>query len=113
MTSPPSPADDDVRQWLGELVERQIEERFTAFLDLGGGDEVLKVWSRELDLAPFLEKYGITPVALHFLGCEVDDLSYLRDIEAVLGSGQTARCWSSTKEWSRPGEWRGLRSNRS
>jgi hypothetical protein len=85
VTSPPSPADDDVRQWLGELVERQIEERFTAFLDLGGGDQVLKVWSRELDLAPFLESYGITPVALHFLGCEIDDLSYLRDIEAVSG----------------------------
>jgi hypothetical protein len=85
VTSPPSPADDDVRQWLGDLVERQIEQRFTAFLDLGGGDQVLKVWSRELDLAPFLEKYDITPVALHFLGCEIDDLSYLRDIEAVSG----------------------------
>jgi hypothetical protein len=44
-----------------------------------------QVWSRELDLAPFLEGYGITPVALHFLGCEIDDLSYLRDIEAVSG----------------------------
>jgi len=85
VTNPPSPADDDVRQWLGDLVEWQNEERFTAYLDLGGGDQVLKVWSRELDLAPFLESYGITPVALHFLGCEVDDLSYLRDIETVSG----------------------------
>jgi hypothetical protein len=80
---PPSSEDEDVRQWLNGFANRQIEERFSAFLDLGGGDLILKSWARDLELAPFLESYGITPVALHFLGPDLDDLSYLRDIEEV------------------------------
>src|SRR5258708_1105061 len=52
---PPNPEDEDVRLWLNAFVDRQIEERFTAFLDLGGGDLVLKVWARDLDLASFLD----------------------------------------------------------
>jgi hypothetical protein len=80
---PPSAEDEDVRNWLNDFVDQQIERRFTAFLDLGGGDLVLKTWARDLELAPFLEGYGVMPVALHFLGCDLDDLSYLRDIEEV------------------------------
>jgi hypothetical protein len=80
---PPSPEDDDVRLWLNGFANRQIEEKFSAFLDLGGGDLVLKSWARDLELAPFLESYGITPIALHFLGPDLDDLTYLRDIETV------------------------------
>jgi hypothetical protein len=79
---PASPTDDDVRLWLNDLVDQQIEEKFSLFLDLGGGDLILKTWARELELAAFLEKNGITPVAVHFLGCDKDDLSYLRDTEA-------------------------------
>ena len=80
---PPSPEDDEVRTWLNEFVDRQIEERFSAFLDLGGGDLTLKTWARDLDLSAFLDGYGIAPVALHFLSSDLDDLSYLRDIETV------------------------------
>lgn len=80
---PPSPEDDDVRLWLNGFANRQIDERFSAFLDLGGGDLVLKSWARDLELAPFLAEYGITPIALHFLGPDLDDLTYLRDIETV------------------------------
>ncbi len=83
VVSPVTPADDDVRQWLGDLVERQIEQRFTCFLDLGGGDQVLKTWARDVELASFMEANGVMPVAMHFIGCEIDDLSYLRDIESV------------------------------
>ena len=87
---PPSPEDDDVRTCLNSFADRQIEERFSAFLDLGGGDLTLKAWARSLDLAPFLEGYGIAPVALHFLSSDIDDLSYLRDIEAIFRPERTA-----------------------
>ena len=49
---PESPEDDEVRLWLNAFVDRQIEERFSAFLDLGGGDLVLKTWARSLDSHP-------------------------------------------------------------
>lgn len=81
---PPGAEDDEVRLWLNSFVDRQIEDRFTAFLDLGGGDLVLKTWARDLDLAPFLGSHGVIPVAFHFLGCDLDDLTYLRDIETVV-----------------------------
>jgi hypothetical protein len=81
VTRPESPEDEDVRLWLNDFVDRQIEQRFSAFLDLGGGDLILKTWARDLELAPFLEKHDVTPVAVHFLGCDLDDLSYLRDVE--------------------------------
>jgi hypothetical protein len=80
---PPSAEDEEVRLWLNDFVDDQIERQFSAFLDLGGGDLVLKTWARDLELAPFLEANGITPIALHFAGCDLDDLSYLRDIEEV------------------------------
>jgi hypothetical protein len=71
---PPSAEDEEVRLWLNDFVDDQIERRFSAYLDLGGGDLVLKTWARDLELAPFLEANGITPIALHFAGCDLDDL---------------------------------------
>jgi hypothetical protein len=81
VVSPPSADDRDVRDWLATFVEQQIEERFTAILDLGGGDLVLKSVARELGLVSFLEQYGICPVAVHLIGPDADDLAYLRDVE--------------------------------
>jgi len=87
---PPSPADDDVLDWLEGFADRQITERFSAFLDMGGGDLVLKNWAASIDLAPFLVENGITPVALHFMGSDIDDLTYLRDIETIFQPRHTA-----------------------
>jgi hypothetical protein len=81
VTRPESPEDEDVRLWLNDFVDRQIDSRFSALLDLGGGDLILKTWARDLELAAFLEHHDVVPVAVHFLGCDLDDLSYLRDIE--------------------------------
>jgi len=78
---PPSPEDEDVRLWLNGLIDRQIEERFSGFLDLGGGDLLLKQWARDLELSPFLEANGVSCVAVHFLTSDMDDLAYLRDME--------------------------------
>lgn len=89
-TRPPSAEDEDVRLWLNDLVDTQIETRKTVFLDLGGGDQALRQWSRDLDLAQFLTKHRVTPVLLHLLGADVDDLTYLRDLESVFAPQHTA-----------------------
>lgn len=81
VVSPPSADDRDVREWLNAFLEQQIERRFTAVLDLGGGDLILKRVARELRLVEFLGQYGIRPVAVHLLGADQDDLAYLQDVE--------------------------------
>jgi len=87
---PRSGEDEDVRRWLNALVDEQIENRSTVFLDLGGGDQSLRLWARELDLAPFLVEHGIVPVLLHVLGSDLDDLTYLRDLETIYAPHHTA-----------------------
>lgn len=89
-TVPPSAEDEDVRLFLNDLADTQIERRSTSFVDLGGGDLTLKQWARDLDLGPFLLKHNITPVVLHLLGSDLDDLSYLRDLETVFAPKHTA-----------------------
>lgn len=87
---PPSAENDDVRLWLNKLADTQIENRTNVYLDLGGGDLTLRQWSRDLDLGPFLESYGITPVLLHVLGSDLDDVTYLRELEGVFAPKHTA-----------------------
>lgn len=79
--SPPSAADDDMRPWLDGLLEKAIGERQSLIVDLGGGDQLLKHAAMELGLAEFLERNGIVPVMLHFVGADSDDLAYLRETE--------------------------------
>jgi hypothetical protein len=92
VVSPPSADDRDVREWLAHFVERQIEEKFCAVLDLGGGDLILKQVAREFGLVEFLRRNGIMPVVFHLIGPDRDDLSYLRDVErdGILAPPQTA-----------------------
>ena len=82
VASPPSADDRDVTEWLAAFVEQQIESRFTALLDLGGGDLILKRVAREMGLVSFLGQYGILPVAVHLIGPNQDDLAYLQEVEA-------------------------------
>jgi hypothetical protein len=79
---PPSPDPLDMKEWLNGMIEGQIEERFNVLLDLGGGDLIWKEHARDLALVNLCEQYGVDPVGVHFLGCDLDDLAYLRDVEA-------------------------------
>jgi hypothetical protein len=81
VVSPPSAADDDMRPWLDGLLEKAIEQRQSLIVDLGGGDQLLKHAAMEFDLAGFLAQNDVTPVVLHFVGADSDDLAYLRDTE--------------------------------
>lgn len=78
----PESADNvEMMEWLKHLVEQQIKDKFSAFIDLGGGDLLLKQASMEIDLCSFLEENGITPVAVHLIGPNPDDLAYLAELE--------------------------------
>ena len=79
--NPPSADEADMRDWFAAFCEQQIERRFTALLDLGGGDLLLKQLAREIGLAGFLDANGVQPVAVHLIGPDRDDLAYLRDVE--------------------------------
>jgi hypothetical protein len=88
---PSSVADWEVREWLNTAVDAQIEhETPCAFLDLGGGDLTLKQWAADLDLAQFLPANGVIPVLFHLLSSDLDDLVYMRDLEAVFAPPHTA-----------------------
>lgn len=78
---PPSADPLEMKEWLNRLIEGQIEERFSVLLDLGGGDLIWKEHARDLALVEMCDQYGVEPVAVHFLGCDLDDLAYLRDVE--------------------------------
>jgi hypothetical protein len=81
VVSPPSADDRDVKEFLAEFIEAQIEKKFTSVVDLGGGDLILKQVARETQLVPFLLRHGITPVAVHLIGTDIDDLAYLHEVE--------------------------------
>ena len=85
--SPPSAADDDMRPWLDGLLEKAISERHSLIVDLGGGDQLLKHAAIELGLAEFLERNGVTPVVLHFVGADSDGIAYLETVLKVLRGG--------------------------
>jgi hypothetical protein len=78
---PEHPDETTVHDWLDTLINEQASARLTVALDMGGGDQVFKRFARSLELASLLDGAGIMPVALHFIGPDIDDLSYLKDIE--------------------------------
>jgi hypothetical protein len=78
---PEHPDDQTVLDWLDDLVNQQAEDRISVILDMGGGDQVFKRFAASLELASLLDGANITPVALHFIGPDIDDLAYLKDIE--------------------------------
>ncbi len=78
---PPSSDERDMQQWFKALCKKQVADRFDMLIDLGGGDLFLKQLARKIDLVPFLEKQGVEVVAIHLIGAQRDDLTYLRDLE--------------------------------
>lgn len=79
--SPPSVDDRDVLGWLEQLIDAQIAGRFSAILDFGGGDLVLKRAAREWQLPRILAENGVCLLAIHLLGADPEDLSILAELE--------------------------------
>nr|AGO88384.1 Putative mobilization protein MobD [Methylobacterium oryzae CBMB20] len=79
--SPPSVDDRDVLGWLEQLIDAQIDKRYSAILDFGGGDLVLKRAAREWQLPRILAQNGVSLLAIHLLGPDPEDLSILTELE--------------------------------
>jgi hypothetical protein len=60
VVTPPSADDRDVKEFLAQFIEQQIEQKFSV---------------------QFLLQHGVTPVAIHCVGPDVDDLAYLQEVE--------------------------------
>jgi len=78
---PDQPDDDSVVTWLNVAVDNSVTNRGSVILDMGGGDLVFPRYASSLQLVSLLEDQGVRPVALHFTGPALDDLSTLQDIE--------------------------------
>jgi hypothetical protein len=79
---PPSAEFEDVKSWLEERIQDQIEGQYNAFLDVGGGDTPLSRLVREIPIVQTLEKQGIRVVLAHVIGPEQADVDYLRHFTA-------------------------------
>jgi hypothetical protein len=79
---PPSADFEDVKSWLEERIQDQIEGQYNAFLDVGGGDTPLSRLVREIPIVQTLEKQGIRVVLVHVIGPEQADVDYLRHFTA-------------------------------
>lgn len=78
---PAQPDDDSVVFWMSQAIDQLVETRISMILDMGGGDLVLPRYASSIQLVPFLEEQGIRPVAMHFVGPALDDLTALQEIE--------------------------------
>ena len=93
--SPADPDDATVIAWVYNQLERLAEKtgRHCLVFDFGGGDQALKRIAHELTLNDLLESdLGLRPVAVHLVGADLDDLSYVIDCEknAVFAPKRTA-----------------------
>jgi hypothetical protein len=82
-----SPRTDDARRtWLESAVEKQMSaasdgEPYDLLLDLGGSDPQVKHWGAQLNMVEMIESAGVDVIAIHMVGPDVADLSYMKDIE--------------------------------
>jgi len=75
--------DDYMSDWLGSLIEAQVQSRMSVVVDMGGGDLVWSRFARMLELTVLLENNGILPVCVHMLGPSLDDLAPMRENRAT------------------------------
>jgi hypothetical protein len=78
---PPSADDDDMRDWLTNVLEQMAEHRISTVLDVGGGDPFVGKYGQELDLDSFCSSVGVTPLSLIVLGPDEADLEHVTAIE--------------------------------
>lgn len=70
-----------IKDGLGVLLNEMAERRRSLVLDLGGGDRALEEFGRDLALVEFCDAVGISPVAVHVVGPDLDDLRHVANIE--------------------------------
>jgi hypothetical protein len=65
-----------VTAWLAGLIDHCITEKYSAIIDLGGGDTTLRALATEMPgLASEIEAAGLAPVMLYLVGTQPEDLT--------------------------------------
>ena len=68
---------EDVKAWLEERIQDQIDGQYNALLDVGGGETPLSRLVREVPIVRSLERRGIRVVLVHVIGPDPADIDYL------------------------------------
>jgi hypothetical protein len=71
-----------VSEWLDALINAQAEKPMTIILDRNGGDQIFGRFAMSLALSELLASISIMPVALHWLGPDLEDVADLQRAEA-------------------------------
>jgi hypothetical protein len=79
---PPSAEFEDVKAWLEDRIQDQIEGQYNAVLDVGGGESPLRRLVQEIPIVQTMEKQGIRVVLAHVIGPEQADVDYLKHFTA-------------------------------
>ena len=83
VAEPPSTDPEDVKNWLRDLLQYQMEEQLNSIIDLGGGNTSLSALLAEMpDLAEVLGQGGVEAVACHVIGSDPHDCVPLAVTEA-------------------------------
>lgn len=83
VTEPPSSDPEDVKTWLRDLLQYQMEEQLDSIIDLGGGNTSLSALLADMpDLADVLSQSGVEAVACHVIGADPHDCVPLAVTEA-------------------------------
>lgn len=77
---PPSDQTPDVKDWIGQLVGKMVDEQSSLIFDLGGGDQALAEFCRELSLAEFCESVGVAPLSIYMTGPDIEDFEHILTI---------------------------------
>jgi hypothetical protein len=85
---PPAIEGEDKMAYIEKKLERQMDSVGTPdahdiLLDVGGNDLTMKRSGREANLIEVLQDAGVVPVVIHMLGPDIEDLSYVSDIEEM------------------------------
>ncbi|WP_034999247.1 hypothetical protein [Beijerinckia mobilis] len=73
----PSTHREDMQAWLVAQFRRQMDERFDAILDVGGGDTPLERLIEEYPIVSVLQDHGICLVIAQVIGPDMADVDYL------------------------------------
>lgn len=71
--------------WLEEQIERLVETRQDAILDIGGGWTAMHELIRTSPLVAALDELGISLVTIFMIGMENADIDYLQDLQEQHG----------------------------
>jgi hypothetical protein len=77
---PSSDQTPDVKDWIGQLVGKMVEDQASLIFDLGGGDQALAEFCRELSLSEFCESVGVAPLSIYMIGPDIEDFDHILTI---------------------------------